>query len=74
MPIYIKVNVRPDSKKESIRKQANGRLIINVKEPAEDNRANDRILEIVRKLYPNQPLKIISGHHAPNKTILVGRE
>ncbi|MCX6715565.1 MAG: DUF167 family protein [Candidatus Taylorbacteria bacterium] len=74
MPLYLKITVRPDSAKESIKEQENGRFAISVKEPAEDNRANRRILAMIKKLYPKEPVKIVAGHHSPRKTILIGNE
>ena len=65
--MHIKVKAHPDSKKEAVKKISAERLSICVREPAEDNRANARILEIVRSLYPKSKVRMISGHRAAHK-------
>jgi uncharacterized protein YggU (UPF0235/DUF167 family) len=64
---HLRVRAYPGSRKESVKKLSAERLSIRVKEPAEGNRANRRILEIVRSLYPGASVRMISGHHSPSK-------
>ena len=45
--MYIKVHVTTDAKKEIVEKLTDDRYDISVREPAEDNKANERILEII---------------------------
>ncbi|MEZ4103289.1 MAG: DUF167 domain-containing protein [Candidatus Paceibacterota bacterium] len=49
------------------------RLEIHVKEPAEQNLANKRVLELVseRLGVPVKKIKIINGHHHPVKLLSV---
>jgi uncharacterized protein (TIGR00251 family) len=68
--MYIKVKASTGAKKEKFLKKSADHFEISVKEPAERNLANKRIIELVReyfKVYNN--VKIISGHHSPSKII-----
>ena len=69
--MYLKIKVIPDSKQEKVEKTGDDSLKIWVKVPAENNAANSRVLELVRELYPNQSVKIISGHHSPSKIVSI---
>lgn len=66
--MYIRVKAFPDAKKEHI-EQDGERLRIFVREPAQDNRANKRITELVAQHQgvPADAVRLISGHHGPNK-------
>jgi uncharacterized protein (TIGR00251 family) len=69
--MYIKVKVVTKAKKEKVEEVAVDHLEIWVKEPAENNRANERILEIIRAKYPRRMVRIVSGHHSPSKIMSV---
>lgn len=69
--MYIKVNVIPDSKKEVISKISDDKFEMFIKEPAQDGLANKRVLEILRQYFPNKSIKIVAGHHWPNKLFIV---
>lgn len=69
--MYIKVKVTVNSKKESVEKVSPDHYVIKVKEKAEMNRANGRILEIMRNEYKNSSIRIVSGHHSPSKIVSV---
>ena len=69
--MYIKVKVITGAKKEKIIKKSEDSFDIFVKEKAERNLANRRILELLRdyfKVY-NGSIRIVNGHHSPNKII-----
>ena len=69
--MYIKVKVTTEAKKEKIVKKTKDHFDISVKEPAERNLANKRVVELVRdyfKVY-NGEVRIVSGHHSPSKII-----
>ncbi len=73
--MYLKIKLHPDSKDEHIKQTAPDRLEIWVKDRAEANMANRRMLEIIRGyLNVKGSVKIIHGHHSPNKIILVSNE
>lgn len=70
--MYLKLKVIVDSKSEKIEKIEADHWKIWVKFPAENNLANNRVLEIIRKEHPNKSVKIISGHHSPSKIVSIG--
>jgi uncharacterized protein (TIGR00251 family) len=69
--MLIKIHVKTEEKNESVHKVGNELYEISIKEPALDGRANQRILEILRKEFPKMRIHIISGHHAPHKIVSV---
>ena len=70
--MLIKIHVKTSAKKESLKKRGPDLFEINVREPAEDNMANKRILGIMHATYPDATIKLIKGHHSPHKIVDVG--
>ena len=69
--MIIRVKVHPDSKKPKIEKLSENRFEVWVKEKAENNFANESMIELISE-YLNKPTNkiiIISGHKRPNKTL-----
>ena len=69
--IHIRVRVRASAPREKVEKVAEHRYTLAVKEPAEDNRANVRVLDIIQGLYPQKRVRMIKGHHEPGKILEV---
>ena len=69
--MYIKVKIVAGAKKEVTDQTSNDHFNISLKEKAENNRANDRLLEIMHGIYPNSIIRIVSGHHSPSKILSV---
>ncbi|MBP6858460.1 MAG: DUF167 domain-containing protein [Candidatus Pacebacteria bacterium] len=69
--MYIKVRAKTGQRKEEIITESADHFVISVKEKAERNMANKRILEIVRSLFPGKSVRIINGHQSPGKLIAV---
>ena len=69
--MYIKLRVITNTKTESIEKKSDDIYILKIREKAERNMANDRILEIFRKLFPKKSVKLISGHTSPSKILSI---
>jgi uncharacterized protein (TIGR00251 family) len=69
--MYIKVKVKAGARKETVERISDDHFDISIKEKAEHNYANTRILEIIRNIFPNKPVRIISGHHSPSKIISI---
>ncbi len=71
--MYIKVRVTAGAKKEAITKVSKSSYKISVKEPAERNLANGRVLEIisVQLKVPLNKVRIINGHQSPSKMLSV---
>jgi len=71
--MYIKIKATTGAKTEKIVKKTKDHFAISVKEPAERNLANKRIVELLRdyfKVY-NRDIRIVSGHHSPSKIISI---
>ena len=69
--MYIKVKVLAGGKKGIVEKESDDHYRISVKEKAENNQANKRILEIMHERFSNSQIRIISGHHSPSKILSV---
>lgn len=74
--MYLRVHVVPGSKREQVKEESNGSLTICVREPAEGNRANMRVRELValRLLLPIAKVRILTGHHSPGKVLTIDNE
>ena len=71
--MYIKVAVQAGARKESIQKISADHFKISVREKAERNMANKRILELIANHFkiPTKKVRIINGHHHPHKLLIV---
>lgn len=72
--MYIKVRVIAGSRKEEITEKDKDSFLFKLREPAERNLANNRVLEILRQKYPGRSVRIINGHHSPSKLVSIGDE
>ncbi|MEK7463557.1 MAG: DUF167 family protein [Patescibacteria group bacterium] len=72
--MYVKVKIKPDSKKETVIKVSDDHYEISVREKAENNNANSRLLEIMRNEHPDSIIRIISGHHSPSKIVSIDKK
>ncbi len=71
--MYIKVRAYPKAKKERFIQKTETEFEAHVKEPAERNLANGRIVELVREHYgvSTGKVRIITGHRSPVKMLSV---
>ncbi len=69
--MYLHVRAYPGARQESVTHASPDHLIIHVREHAERNEANRRIVKIIQGLYPGNIVRIINGHHSPSKLISV---
>lgn len=71
--MYLRVSVAPGARRELVKEGKDGMLLISVREPAEGNRANMRVREIValRFMVPTSCVRILSGHHSPVKLLTI---
>jgi uncharacterized protein YggU (UPF0235/DUF167 family) len=69
--MLLKIKVKTGSRTEKVEKKAEDLYFVSIKEKAERNMANKRILEIMRSLYPNQSVKLVKGQRSPAKIIEV---
>ncbi|MDO8482653.1 MAG: DUF167 family protein [bacterium] len=74
--MYIKVEVIARAKEEYVRKTGPDSFVISVREKAEQNSANRRVLELMRLEFGGRgvQIKIISGHHSPRKILSVEKK
>jgi len=74
--MYIKVKVSAGAKKESIVRISSDHFEISVKEKAERNMANKKVVEIIGDFFALSAgkVKIVSGHHSPGKILNVETE
>lgn len=49
--MIIYVNVKPNSKEEKIEKMSESEYVLRVKEPAEDGKANKRVINLLAKKF-----------------------
>ena len=71
--MYIHVKVISGAGKESFKQKSKDHFEIFVKEKAERNMANARVLELVAEHFkvPVSKVRIINGHRHPSKLIMV---
>ncbi|MCR4334148.1 MAG: DUF167 family protein [Patescibacteria group bacterium] len=70
--MYIKLRVVTNAKKEKINKISEDHFEIWIREKAERNMANRRVVEVMKKYFKTGKIRIVSGHHSPSKIISVG--
>lgn len=69
--MYIHAKVTANAKEEKIEKKSDTQFVVFVREKAERNMANTRIIEIFRELYKTGKVRIINGHHSTSKLLSV---
>lgn len=71
--MYIKVKVTPGAKKELFRPVSEDSFVVSVREPAERNRANARVRELVGEYFgvSSGKVRLVSGHRSPSKIFSV---
>jgi len=69
--MHIKVRVRANVRKEAFEKVSGGSFRISVKEKAEGNAANRRVLALIAAHFrvSQKAVRVINGHHAPSKLL-----
>ena len=70
---YVHVKVAAGTKKESFVQKSEDHFEVSVKEKAERNMANIRVVELVAqhfKISTNR-VRIVNGHHHPSKLLII---
>lgn len=67
--MYIHVKVQAEARKELVQKTDATHYVVQVKEPALNNSANRRMLELMKIELGTERLRLVSGHHSPSKII-----
>jgi uncharacterized protein YggU (UPF0235/DUF167 family) len=70
---YIHVKVSAKAKKEKLMQKSKDHFEISVKEPAERNLANARVLELIAFHFkiPKNKVRITNGHQSPSKLLVL---
>ncbi|MBU6431243.1 MAG: DUF167 domain-containing protein [Patescibacteria group bacterium] len=70
--MYIKVRVFAGLKREEFKKISETHFEARVRERAERNMANKKVIELVRRHFKTAgDVRIINGHHSPSKILSV---
>ncbi len=71
--MYIKVEVLAGAKAERVEKTGPDSFVITVRQKAEQNAANRRVLELIRAEFGGgrSIVRIVSGHHSLHKILSV---
>jgi hypothetical protein len=69
--MLIHVKIKPDSKEDKIIQKNETSFIVHVKEPAEENRANKKLIELIADKFKivKSKVMIVTGHHQPSKIL-----
>ncbi|MEX0651924.1 MAG: DUF167 domain-containing protein [Candidatus Paceibacterota bacterium] len=71
--MYVRVLVHADSKKELILQESETEYTISVREKAERNQANRKIVEIIAREFniEENRVRMVSGHRSQRKIISI---
>lgn len=70
---YIHAKVKAGMSKESLKEKSKDHFEISVKEKAENNMANTRVLELIAEYFkiPKNKVRIVNGHRNSSKLLVV---
>jgi uncharacterized protein YggU (UPF0235/DUF167 family) len=72
VPMYIHVRVQAGAKQESFTQISETHFEATVKEKAERNQANERVVTLIKQFFPAAiRVMLVSGHHSPSKLFAV---
>jgi uncharacterized protein (TIGR00251 family) len=66
--MIIQINVKPNSKEQGIEENESG-LIVKVKSPATDNKANAEMLKLLKKHFNAKEVRIKNGFKSKKKKV-----
>lgn len=71
--MYIRVKVQAGARREELKQTSEDHFEISVKEKAERNMANKRVLDILAEFFdlPKGKVRIINGHQSQTKLLIV---
>ena len=67
--MYIHLKVTANAKKELFKKVDATHYVVAVKEPAERNEANKKVLALVKEHFGSSGVRLVSGHHSGSKIV-----
>lgn len=71
--MHVQVKVKAGARKEIVREVAPTRLEISVREKAENNEANERVIAIIAARYSvrTKDVRMVKGHRSPSKMFTI---
>jgi len=71
--VYIHVKVKAGVKTESLKKKSEDHFEVSVREKAERNMANSRVVEMLAEYLkvPRNKVRIVNGHRSPSKLLII---
>lgn len=74
--MYKQVKVKPNSKKQAIAQESDGSLIVQLKSPPVDGKANKELITLLAKEFdvPKSSISIKSGLSSRNKLVEIDIE
>ncbi|MFA6405055.1 MAG: DUF167 family protein [Candidatus Paceibacterota bacterium] len=69
--MYLKIHTYPGSREERVEKVSSDTFEIYLREKAEKGRANRRMLEILRNIYPKKKVILVAGHLSSHKVVAI---
>jgi uncharacterized protein (TIGR00251 family) len=74
--MLFSVKIVPGSKKNIVTSLTPTRLEVRVKEEAKDNRANEQAILLIADHFKvvSSKVRIVRGHHRPQKIVLIDEE
>ncbi len=71
--MYVHVKVSAGAGKEAFKKKSEDHFEISVREKAERNMANSRVIEIIAEHFkiPKNKVRIVNGHRSPSKLLVI---
>jgi uncharacterized protein YggU (UPF0235/DUF167 family) len=71
--MLLRIKVITDAKEDRVEPIKENSFAVYTKEPAEQNRANKRMIALISKYLqkPTGKIRILTGHHQPSKIIEV---
>ncbi|HEY4489375.1 MAG TPA: DUF167 family protein [Candidatus Paceibacterota bacterium] len=74
--MYIRVRVITGARTESFSKVSDDHYDLRVREKAERNMANRRVMQMIAEHFaiPVNKIRIVNGHHSPGKILSVDLE
>lgn len=67
--MLIKVRVTAGARAEKIVRKSDDHFVVSVKQEAERNMANERVLDIFRKMHPDRAVRLVKGHQSQSKIL-----
>lgn len=69
----VRVKVTVNARKESLKEGKDGRLIVALRAPREEGKANARLIEVLAEYYavPVHRVRIMRGHQQSTKIVFV---